>query len=59
MEKKNCIGQCPYCWSDYVEYGSSWLEEDCMYYECVCEDCSKSFKEWYSVEYIHTECEEE
>lgn len=51
MIRKNCIGKCPKCESEIIEYGSMELDGEELYYEFTCGNCGKSGKEWYSLNY--------
>ncbi len=57
MEKENCIeGDCPKCAGQNLSYGKSEIEENCLCYEYVCEDCDFKGIEWYSLAFIkHTD----
>ena len=51
MNKNKLVqGQCPYCDSSNIEYGSGqFLEADGVYYPAHCLDCKKDFEEHYTL----------
>lgn len=51
MEKKllNYEGQCPFCGSCDLNYGTIELEGDMMYYPWKCEHCGHEGEEWYNL----------
>lgn len=54
MIKKQSQGQCPFCDSSNIEYGSTELDCEMLSYDCTCKDCGKSFREWYLLAYVET-----
>lgn len=48
----NKQGQCPYCGSVDINYGSIQIEEDHIYYPAECNDCYKYFEEWHYLKFI-------
>ena len=50
--KSNERGHCPYCNSDYIDYGSVDFEGDMCYFPWTCYGCGKQGEEWYSMEFI-------
>lgn len=44
-------GQCPYCESYDIDYGSLEVVDECVYYPAICCDCGEDFKEWYTLNY--------
>jgi len=57
MINKECMGKCPNCDSDDLDYGSLELESingEAVYYEFTCNKCGKSGKEWYNLEYTES-----
>jgi transposase-like protein len=47
-------GVCPYCGSEMIDFHGPDIADDQIFYDCDCEDCGNSFKEWYLVEYDGT-----
>lgn len=49
-------GDCPYCGSDDVDWGSLEVDDmsDRIYYLCTCNKCGKNFSIWYKPVYIET-----
>ena len=45
-------GRCPYCNSEYLTYDELELEGEMVYFPVSCDECNKSFKEWYYLVYI-------
>ena len=52
---KECIGDCPKCGGERLEYNDSEADCDWLSYPFICEDCGCEGKEVYSVTYIETE----
>lgn len=50
--KYNNYGRCPYCNSENLTYDVIDLEDEMAYFPVTCDDCNRSFKEWYHLEYI-------
>lgn len=42
-------GKCPYCDSEKITYGSRELEGEQLYYESTCDNCNRSYHEYYDV----------
>lgn len=59
MKKSHNTGQCPYCLSYSVDYGILELVGEQLYYPITCNDCDKTSKEWYRLEFIEVEGDEE
>lgn len=57
--KYNNYGRCPYCDSGYITYGEISFENEMAYFPVTCDECNKSFKEWYLLEYVETKGDEE
>lgn len=51
---KECIGRCPKCNSDNLEYGNTELDGTSMGYEFECRDCGCEGIEWYDLVYAIT-----
>jgi len=54
MNKTTKRGSCANCGSDNINYHTSKLEGECIFYPYDCEDCGLNGEEWYSLEYIET-----
>lgn len=53
-ELKNLKGereQCPYCKSDNVIYNGSEVEGESLYYDVICQDCEKDYREYYNLQF--------
>lgn len=48
---KKCIGHCPKCNSNNLEYGNTELDGNSMGYEFECRDCGCEGIEWYDCQY--------
>lgn len=57
-KSKECEWDCPKCGSSNIEYGSSELFENDIWYKAVCEDCWCEFSERYDIVYSETIYEE-
>ena len=58
MESKVCLGYCPHCGSEDVDYpGDPYDNDEYRHYPGVCNDCGKEFVEVYCVEYYETQYE--
>jgi len=57
-QTKECIGECPYCGSDNVDYHQSETDENYITYPATCLDCKKPFEELYAITYSFTEFKE-
>ena len=57
----NDEGNCPVCGSSNVEYGNIEIDgcfddgTPSAFYPVECKDCGKSGREWYALQYAHTE----
>ena len=49
--KSNEMGHCPYCYSNYLDYGSVEFEDNMCYFPWQCYSCGKTGEEWYSMEF--------
>lgn len=49
--KSNEMGHCPYCYSDYLDYGSCQFEGDMCYFPWQCYGCGRTGEEWYSMKF--------
>lgn len=54
MAKQTEPGKCPDCGSMNVTYEVSHRAGDMLGYEFSCDDCKKSFIEWFSLTYVET-----
>lgn len=54
MESKNCLGHCPKCGSDNLEYGNTELSGESIAYEFECRECGCEGEEWYNLTYAET-----
>ena len=54
MKELKKVGHCANCGSENIEYGSSELDGEQMYYEFKCEDCGEDGKEWFNLVYDTT-----
>ena len=57
MITQECIGRCPQCGSEDIDYGAIVPEGEMIYYPATCMDCKVEFKEWYNVNYNETTME--
>ena len=57
MITQECIGKCPQCGSEDIDYGAIVPEGEMIYYPATCMDCKVEFKEWYNVNYNETTME--
>lgn len=48
----NKQGHCPFCNSENISYDSLEIMGDMIYYPAMCEDCKKTFKEYYTLNFI-------
>lgn len=51
---KNCLGHCPECDSENLNYGVNIIDGDSLIYPFVCEDCSCEGREAYNIQYSET-----
>lgn len=51
---KKCLGMCPKCGSDNLEYGNTELEGNYLGYEFECRQCGCEGTEWYKLVYEET-----
>ena len=51
---KVCVGRCPKCGSENLDYVGDFKEGDKLGYKFYCEDCESSGVEWYEVVYLKT-----
>ena len=51
---KECIGVCPICGSDNIEYGDTCIEFQSLGYEVTCNDCGAESIEWFDLVYANT-----
>lgn len=49
--KSNEMGHCPYCYSNYLDYGSVEFEDNMCYFPWQCYGCGRTGEEWYSMEF--------
>ena len=54
VRTKECLGQCPYCGSENINYEASYIIDDTLRYPAECEDCESNFDEDYAIEYAET-----
>jgi predicted nucleic-acid-binding Zn-ribbon protein len=50
--KSNEMGRCPFCNSQYFEYGAIEFESDLCYFPWKCMKCGHTGEEWYSMEFV-------
>ena len=50
----NCVGHCPKCYSENVEYYDGFIEDDYYCYKAECKYCKTKFREWYSLNYVES-----
>lgn len=53
-KEKNCLGRCPKCNSDKLDYGMPESDNEHIYYPFTCKKCKTQGKEYYEVEYWAT-----
>lgn len=53
-ETKECLGKCPHCGSENINYEASRILENTLQYPATCEDCGGEFNENYSIVYCDT-----
>lgn len=53
-ETKECLGQCPYCGSENIDYACSEILDTTLRYPGTCEDCNGEFYEDYNIVYSET-----
>ena len=53
-ETKECLGQCPYCGNENIDYGGSEILDSTLRYSATCEGCNGEFYEDYNVVYCET-----
>lgn len=53
-ESKECLGQCPHCGSDNINYETCEILDETLQYPAVCEDCGGEFNENYNINYSET-----
>ena len=46
------MGHCPYCNSNYLDYGSVEFEDSLCYFPWQCSNCGNIGREWSSLEFI-------
>lgn len=51
---KKCLGMCPKCSSDNLEYGNTELDGTYLGYEFECRQCGCEGIEWYKLVYEET-----
>ena len=49
--KSNWLGKCPFCNSEYLDYGNIQLEGDCCYFPWTCYGCGNHGEEWYNLNF--------
>ena len=60
MKTKECLGRCPKCGSNRVEYGNhDFMLDGNLKWDLVCEKCGCEAVEYYNVKYVETEYERE
>jgi transcriptional regulator NrdR family protein len=61
MSEKNkiCLGLCPHCNSEDIEYYDSELDGDGVIYKGSCNSCEGTFVEEFDLHYIRTSYEGE
>lgn len=47
-------GVCPYCGREMIDFQGPNVQDNMIFYDCICEDCGNSFKEWYLCQYDGT-----
>jgi len=52
---KECIGICPYCKSEDLDYQDGYPEDDWYIYNFICLECNQEGKEVYRLIYLQTE----
>jgi len=53
-ETKECLGKCPYCGSENIDYASAEILDTTLRYPATCEDCDGEFYEDYNIVYCET-----
>lgn len=48
-------GKCPNCGYYNLDYDSMEIKDNMVYYPWTCEDCNASGKEWYELNFIEQE----
>ena len=51
---KECMGNCPFCGSQNIDYGTSNVLDETLIYPAICENCNKYFEEHYAIVYDQT-----
>jgi predicted Zn-ribbon and HTH transcriptional regulator len=49
-----CVGKCPKCMSENIEYYPPEEDGDLLSYSSQCKDCGLQFYEYYHVKYKHS-----
>ena len=53
-DTKECLGQCPHCGSENINYDASVILDETLQYPATCEDCGGVFFENYNIMYSET-----
>jgi len=53
-ETKECLGECPKCGSNNLDYGEAEILDTTLRYPVICLDCGKEFAEDYNIVYSET-----
>lgn len=51
---KECVGKCPKCGSEDLDYDASEMIDESLGYPFTCKDCGCVGVEWYSIVYSET-----
>ena len=51
---KECLGECPYCGSENIDYACSQILDETLRYPGTCDDCGGEFNEDYDIIYGET-----
>lgn len=53
-DTKECLGKCPYCGSESIDYACSEILDNTLRYPGTCEICGGEFNEDYNIVYSET-----
>jgi len=54
LKTKECLGKCPYCGSESIDYAAFQITDDTLRYPAECLGCGAKFSEDYAIEYAET-----
>ena len=51
LREKSCVGNCPNCGSENINWHDSEIQDGFIVYDADCGDCGQNFQEEYNIVY--------